>query len=131
MLPSHLVRLRAVVHHTLHPRYTRAQLVLRRPFATASNTSSYSPLILLGFCALLGTSASVGYHIGNQRVSNHSKNAETPSIESAYGSPEDFQKAIAELKHDLPLSEEIVSTDPEVLLSHGFSMNDYHPGNIS
>ena len=43
-----------------------------------------------------------------------------------YGSPEDFEKAIADLKA-VPL-DGAVSTDPDVLYAHGFSVNDYHPG---
>lgn len=43
-----------------------------------------------------------------------------------YGSAEDFGKAIAELQD--VFSDDIVSTNPDVLYSHGFSVNDYHPG---
>ncbi|KAJ3866721.1 FAD-linked oxidase-like protein [Lentinula novae-zelandiae] len=44
-----------------------------------------------------------------------------------YGSPEDFGKAIEELKRTFT-DEDIVSTDPEDVYNHGFSVNDYHPG---
>ena len=44
-----------------------------------------------------------------------------------YGSPEDFKKAIEELRALLP-GEDAVSTDVEDLEHHGFSENDYHPG---
>jgi D-lactate dehydrogenase (cytochrome) len=45
-----------------------------------------------------------------------------------YGSPRDFQKGIKELR-EVFSPRGIVSTDPEVLESHGFStMNSYHPG---
>jgi D-lactate dehydrogenase (cytochrome) len=43
-----------------------------------------------------------------------------------YGSPEDFQKAIVELK--TAFTPDSVSTNADVLYAHGFSMNDYHPG---
>lgn len=49
-------------------------------------------------------------------------------IQRGYGSPEDFQQAIEALKQDLSHLEGGVSTDPEDLHAHGFSVNDYHPG---
>ncbi|KDQ51241.1 hypothetical protein JAAARDRAFT_41303 [Jaapia argillacea MUCL 33604] len=46
-----------------------------------------------------------------------------------YGSPEDFQRAIRDLKHAFENDTEVrVETDPEVVKVHGFSENDYHPG---
>ncbi|KAI0344438.1 hypothetical protein BDW22DRAFT_1354465 [Trametopsis cervina] len=47
-------------------------------------------------------------------------------LNSAYGTAEDFRKAISEL-HDNFLDEGVVSTDPDVLHVHGYSENDYHP----
>lgn len=44
-----------------------------------------------------------------------------------YGSVEDFQKAIEELKATFP-APGMVSDDPEVLVPYGFSENDHHPG---
>ncbi|KAF8990475.1 FAD-linked oxidase-like protein [Cyathus striatus] len=46
--------------------------------------------------------------------------------EPTYGTPQDFNQAIAELR--TLFAEEDVSTDVEELHSHGFSENDYHPG---
>lgn len=51
-------------------------------------------------------------------------------IQRGYGSPEDFQQAIEALKQDLSHLEGGVSTDPEDLHAHGFSVNDYHPGTL-
>ncbi|KAI0687856.1 FAD-linked oxidase-like protein [Cytidiella melzeri] len=48
-------------------------------------------------------------------------------LNNAYGSAEDFQKAIGELRAAFT-DEAAVSTDPDVLEVHGFSGNDYHPG---
>ncbi|KAF8877514.1 FAD-linked oxidase-like protein [Infundibulicybe gibba] len=45
-----------------------------------------------------------------------------------FGSPEDFQRAIKELKAEFSESEDTISTDPDVIYAHGFSSNDYHPG---
>jgi D-lactate dehydrogenase (cytochrome) len=50
------------------------------------------------------------------------------SLESNYGSPEDYEAAISELKTIFADAEQPVSTDPDDLLSHGFSPYDYHPG---
>ncbi|KAJ3998892.1 hypothetical protein F5050DRAFT_1116164 [Lentinula boryana] len=47
-----------------------------------------------------------------------------------YGSAEDFQKAIEELKRTFP-DEDTVSTNPEDVYNHGFSVNDYHPGALT
>ncbi|KAJ3712152.1 FAD-linked oxidase-like protein [Lentinula raphanica] len=44
-----------------------------------------------------------------------------------YGSPEDFQQAIEELKK-IFTDKDAVSTDPEDVYNHGFSLNDYLPG---
>lgn len=49
-------------------------------------------------------------------------------LNSTYGTPEDFQNAVVELRNALPSPEESVSIEPDNLLSHGASMNDYHPG---
>ncbi|TFK19088.1 hypothetical protein FA15DRAFT_674754 [Coprinopsis marcescibilis] len=48
-----------------------------------------------------------------------------PKPKSKYGSPEDFAKAIEDLRQLLP--SEDVSTNPDDLLVHGFSPNDHHP----
>lgn len=45
-----------------------------------------------------------------------------------YGTPEDFDCAIAELREEFKDSEQSVSTDPDDLLACGFSPYDYHPG---
>ena len=43
-----------------------------------------------------------------------------------YGTPEDFKMAIATL--EALFDDSAISTDPDVLYDHGFSINDYHPG---
>lgn len=75
-----------------------------------------------------------GYYLHGS--SSHSSSRDEPSkqvvpakseLNSQYGSPEDFKRAIRELEETFP-SEDKVSTDPEVLHVHGYSENDYHPG---
>lgn len=51
----------------------------------------------------------------------------SPGLNNAYGTAEDFRKAISELRAAFP-DQDTVSTDEEVLETHGFSGNDYHPG---
>jgi len=65
-------------------------------------------------------------------LSSESLPINTPSISShspAYGNPTDFQSAIHELQEAFP-EEDRVTTDPDDLHDHGFSVNDYHPGSV-
>ena len=48
-------------------------------------------------------------------------------LNGQYGSQEDFRRAIEELKRLFP-DEDTVTDDVEHLEEHGFSENDYHPG---
>ena len=50
------------------------------------------------------------------------------SKRSQYGSNADFDRAIEELRAAFASDEDAVSTAPEDLQDHGFSVNDYHPG---
>ncbi|ESK96801.1 fad-binding [Moniliophthora roreri MCA 2997] len=45
-----------------------------------------------------------------------------------YGTPQDFDQAIEELREAFKHDPEAVATDPEELRIHGFSENDYLPG---
>jgi hypothetical protein len=51
----------------------------------------------------------------------------TDSVPS-FGSPDDFRKAIDELRAAFGGDGDAVTTDEDVLKSKGFSENDYHPG---
>ena len=50
------------------------------------------------------------------------------AAEPKFGTSEDFNRAIDELKR--ALGKDSVSTDREDLFIHGFSANDHHPGMI-
>jgi D-lactate dehydrogenase (cytochrome) len=72
-----------------------------------------------------------GYYVGAR--SNHHPiltpvESESPGSPSkpVYGTPEDFARAIEELK--TLFSEETVTTAKDQLEAHGFSPNVYHPG---
>ncbi|KAJ2913929.1 hypothetical protein MD484_g6483, partial [Candolleomyces efflorescens] len=72
---------------------------------------------------LLATSLSIErWYYGSP--ANRKADGET----SGYGSPEDFKQAIEDLRKDLSHLEHGVSTTPDDLYAHGFSVNDYHPG---
>lgn len=77
-------------------------------------------------------SSSLVYYLSNASFGKDDPRLQSiPSTKSGlnetYGSAQDFQNAIAELRRTFPL-EDKVSTDLEVLELHGFSENDYHPG---
>ena len=52
-------------------------------------------------------------------------------LNDRYGTAEDFQKAIEELRATIPFPEEAVSTNPGILQAHGTSANNHHPGSTS
>jgi D-lactate dehydrogenase (cytochrome) len=71
-----------------------------------------------------------GYYVG-ARSANHasvstSRAIEIPSSKPVYGTPEDFARAIEELK--TLFSEEAVTTAEDQLEAHGFSHNSPYPG---
>ncbi|KAE9394580.1 hypothetical protein BT96DRAFT_923434 [Gymnopus androsaceus JB14] len=82
--------------------------------------SARTALLLVGSSLVGGL---LGFTLANREPSSATLNTSKPQ----YGSPEDFAKAIEELKETFP-DEGAVSTDPEDVYHHGFSLNDYHPG---
>jgi D-lactate dehydrogenase (cytochrome) len=54
--------------------------------------------------------------------------AASPTPAPRFGSPEDFRTAIAELRAAFDDREDAVTTDENVLRTHGFSEGDYLPG---
>ncbi|TFY63274.1 hypothetical protein EVJ58_g3348 [Rhodofomes roseus] len=88
--------------------------------SSARFTSNY---FWVGACAFVGGAAA-------NAVFQLVKNREQPpatGLNDKYGSPEDFQRAIQELRDTFP-DQDAVSTDPDDLHVHGYSENDYHPG---
>ena len=69
-----------------------------------------------------------GYYVG--AGSNHHTRVESSGSPSkpVYGTPEDFARAIQELK--TLFSEETVTTAEGQLEAHGFSPSVYHPGEL-
>ena len=96
-----------------------------RHLSTSSSESIQTPkskrrpwaIIILSFCTGGIISA---YALRPQR-----SQAKTPT----YGNLVDFQAAIHDLQEAFP-DEDRVTTDPDDLHDHGFSVNDYHPGEV-
>ncbi|KAF8558658.1 hypothetical protein OG21DRAFT_1595268 [Imleria badia] len=108
---------------------------LRTPRSRHASTSSTLPnsritsgvRVLLGYTiGTLATPPSLLASLGLARLQ-----ASTEDDEPTYGTSEDFQKAIQELRDTFSNQGHesgVVSTDPDDLHVHGFSVNDYHPG---
>ncbi|KAI0820474.1 FAD-linked oxidase-like protein [Trametes gibbosa] len=72
-------------------------------------------------------SGALVYYLANaERDGAVPQNQAGAALNTQYGSPDDFKKAIEELKQTFP-AEGVVTTDVEDLEEHGFSENDYHP----
>ena len=104
---------------------TPFQAQLRQAFSTSAGRSStrswtWTAAALLAFS---GASGFVGYQLALKRTITVDV---TASSKSRFGSKQDYENAIHELKALFPGN--AASTDADVLLVHGFSLNDYHPG---
>lgn len=115
---------------------------LRRLYCTETqSTLENNSRNRLGFIPIILVSATcgvIGFGLGKafdrpERAISSAPNvpakiqSKDSSKEPTYGTPEDFDSAIRELRATFP-SGEYVSTDPDDLHTHGFSENDYHPG---
>ncbi|KAJ3827253.1 FAD-linked oxidase-like protein [Lentinula raphanica] len=87
----------------------------------ARKPSSLRTLALLSAASLI--SGFAGYFLANKPRAHE----DTP-MKPRYGSQEDYAQAINELKKAFAGDEDAVSTNSDDLYSHGFSVNDYHPG---
>ncbi|KAH9851657.1 FAD-linked oxidase-like protein [Lenzites betulinus] len=108
----------------------RVSLVARRTYSSAAGGPLRPPVksskASLGMFALgAAFSGALAYYLVNAG-SDDATNRAGVALNSQYGSPEDFKKAIDELKLAFP-AEGVVTTDIEDLEEHGFSDNDYHP----
>ena len=90
------------------------------PITTAGNLSS-SPSSTLAIA--LGT-ALVG--LGSYYVGSLNEGGPASVAAPVYGTPEDFKRAIKEL--EASFEDDVVSTDPPNLFTHGFSPNVMHEG---
>lgn len=122
-----------VVRRSLHP---FAAPRLRHASTSSTNVLSRASSLPLLLGAL--TCALLGYTIGSATSLSSPlaflvpgrRQLSTADDEPTYGTPNDFQKAIQELKQTFNNEGNesgVVSTDPDDLRLHGFSENDYFP----
>jgi len=103
---------------------------------TAANSRTTSLPVLLGAltCAFLGYTVGSSAGFPSQVASSLGlgrRQVPAENDEPTYGTPEDFQQAIRELRHTFSneaYEPGVVSTDPDDLRIHGFSQNDHHLG---
>jgi hypothetical protein len=110
-------------------RSTKTVKPIRR-FVSTSPSPSSSHVTYTVAAGLAAISGAVGYTLASYRSPSGPASAianyavEAPS----YGTPEDYKKAIQELREAFDGDEDRVSTDEGDLETHGFSVQDPHPG---
>jgi|SRR5712672_4806741 len=104
-----------------HPHYRR--LLGTAPGGGAGNATSSNAFVLALGSVVLGLG---GYYLGAR--SNTTPAPNSPSSKPVYGTPDDFARAIEELKS--LFSEGVVTTERDQLEAHGFSPNSHHPGTL-
>jgi D-lactate dehydrogenase (cytochrome) len=68
----------------------------------------------------------ISYRTGLISIAGESAVSSREHSQSRYGTADEMQKAIAELRDALP-AKNAVSTDPDALTTYGSSPNSYHP----
>lgn len=97
-----------------------ARSLVRFNSSQAGGVRAFNPALLVAACIM---SSGMGYYVANTRPIAAATNL--VDVEPSYGSANDFQQAIAELRS--AFGADAVSTDPETLGPYGYSENDYHP----
>ncbi|GLB38819.1 putative FAD linked oxidases, C-terminal domain [Lyophyllum shimeji] len=93
-----------------------------------SSTGKGSSRVLLLVLSSSIVSGLIGFKLASSPAGGL-MSAETGAPEPpAFGTPSDFEHAIAELREAFSHDPDVVSTDPEDLRIHGFSDYDYRPG---
>lgn len=122
--PRGLLQFRSL-HHIRGSARTASLLHTHRLYSSATRNATGSSLG--SATLLLGTSIASAL-AGCLFATQYRKPRPLDISESPrFGSPDDFTKAIRELQQAFPVAG-TVSTNPDVLQTHGFSDNDYHPG---
>ncbi|TRM68380.1 FAD-linked oxidase-like protein [Schizophyllum amplum] len=101
-----------------------------QPSSTSSWSSRRTAAVLLSTAI---ASSTLGYLFAKSTSDSDSDSTLTPKKTTAsstgkqsYGSPEEYKEAIQELR--VAFGDELVSTEPDVLLQHGMSPYYYKPG---
>ena len=100
-----------------------------RRYASEASSSAHqqsNSKAALAFALGAALSGTLGYYLAAYSGNANNSRA-VVELNTQYGSPEDFKKAIEELKAALP-DEDAVSTDAEDLERHGVSGFTYHAG---
>lgn len=87
-------------------------------------SSRNAPALALG-----GFLLGLGYYMGarsDEFSATETASTRQPPLKPVYGTPEDFARAIEELKASFV--EDAVTTALDQLVAHGFSPNSHHPG---
>ncbi|KAF7425936.1 hypothetical protein PC9H_008298 [Pleurotus ostreatus] len=123
-----------VFHHLPFLRRARSQGIAlgnRRLYSNASGTSALTRSHITAWVLTASLAAGIaGYKLGHIGASSTFTSYTIPGEKPRFGTPRDFQLAVVELKRAFASDSEDeaqVSTDPEELERHGFSMYDYHP----
>ncbi|KDQ31649.1 hypothetical protein PLEOSDRAFT_1035245 [Pleurotus ostreatus PC15] len=123
-----------VFHHLPFFRRVRSQGIAlgnRRLYSNASGTSPLTRSHITAWVLTASLAAGIaGYKLGHIGASSTFTSYTVPGEKPRFGTPRDFQLAVVELKRAFASDSEDeaqVSTDPEELERHGFSMYDYHP----
>lgn len=108
---------------TLGRRYSSQSTAGQSAPASTGASSATRYLLLAAASGFIGGAAvALTVNRGSETI------VHSPSrLNDKYGSPEDFRRAIQELR-DTFAQADAVSTDPDDLHVHGYSENDYHPG---
>ena len=115
--------LRPVRYHRLRSISSAASEATPKQRPAICSPRNAPALALGGF--LLG----LGYYMGarsNDFSATNTASDRQPPLKPVYGTPEDFARAVEELKASFV--EDAVTTAPDQLVAHGFSPNSHHPG---
>ncbi|KAF8192120.1 FAD-linked oxidase-like protein [Pholiota molesta] len=118
-----------------HP-YAATSPCRQRLLSTANNASARPPKTPIAYptraaVLIAAVSSLLGFYLSKEHSEWKAKRA-NPTAVPQFGSSQDFESAIAELRIALDLNADVdatekVSTDPDELHTHGFSENDHFP----
>jgi D-lactate dehydrogenase (cytochrome) len=108
---------------------SRVGQYLPRRYTSSSASSSAGGVGYAVAAGIALVSGGLGYYAASTPSASTVGSASTGSApKPTYGTKEDYQRAIEELRSTFSDEPEAVSTDQGVLQTHGFSIQDPHPG---
>lgn len=109
--------------YSLHRGFPQTSRLQSTTSTTRTATSSYSSGSLLATVLAASTLSGLAGFLYARQQPDVVDNLTNPQ----FGSPDDYERGIEELRKTLP-SEDMVSTNPDDLLAHGWSSHVWHPG---